>query len=119
MADTPLPVASAAPGATPQQPPQAMAADAAGAAASTPAPNDGFHTSAAGEEDPGAGAEILAGAAAAANNTQPAGAQPPYEVHPVAPTLQPGDEAPAGSPGTAEGISRTDGSTVTVGVGGG
>jgi hypothetical protein len=58
-----------------------------------------LETSVAGEEDPGASIDLANAAAAAGRSDrspqQPAGAQPP---------MSPGDDAPAGTPGTGENV---------------
>ena len=63
--------------------------------------------SVAGEEDPGASLDMPAEAGAAAR-------QPPF--NPKA-TMNPGDEAPAGTPGTGETLCRDCGGTGRIGNG--
>jgi len=90
-----------------------------------------FSRSVAGEEDPGAAIDVPSQAPPTAQ-PQPQPQQPPTSEAP----LQPGDEAPEGTPGTGEGLCRVCGGTgkarvgttcpscagtgrVTVGIGGG
>lgn len=63
--------------------------------------------SVAGEEDPGASLDLPARTAGDTGKAGPQAAQPPA----VAPTppMAPGDEAPAGAPGTGEDICRACG----------
>lgn len=89
--------------------------------------------SVAGEEDPGASLDMAAGNSSAGRSDQPAG-QRAGEPTGASPPMSPGDEAPAGTPGTGEdlcpdcgGSGKRDGrecptcqgtGKVTVGIGG-
>ncbi len=65
--------------------------------------------SVAGEEDPGASIDMSAAASRQPGaSDQPAGAQGARPGAPTAP-MAPGDEAPAGTPGTGEDLCRTCG----------
>jgi DnaJ-class molecular chaperone len=89
--------------------------------------------SVAGEEDPGASVDAAMAPAAAGNSDQPAGKQSGRATGTQAP-MSPGDQAPAGTPGTGEDVCPDCGGTgkraggdcptcqgtgkVTVGIGG-
>jgi hypothetical protein len=89
--------------------------------------------SAAGEEDPGASIDMAAAAAASAKSDQPAGRRGDQSSSARKP-MSPGDEAPAGTPGTGEDVCPNCGGSgraadracpvcggtgkVTVGIGG-
>lgn len=79
---------------------------------STPAsqrPVDLAEESVAGEEDPGASIDMSAAATRSPGaSDQPAGAEGARASAPTAP-MSPGDEAPAGTPGTGEDLCRTCG----------
>ncbi|ABM36628.1 hypothetical protein [Polaromonas naphthalenivorans] len=77
-----------------------------GMPAASPEPDDLDSQSVAGEEDPGASLEMF-GASAGRPDSGPISA--PRDV------LNPGDEAPAGTPGTGEGICRECGGSGRVG----
>jgi hypothetical protein len=77
-----------------------------------PRPVDLAEESVAGEEDPGASIDLAMHAAASGKSPgasdQPAGAAGAQASAPTAP-MSPGDEAPAGTPGTGEDLCRTCG----------
>ena len=77
-----------------------------------PRPVDLSEESVAGEEDPGASIDLAARTANAGKSPgasdQPAGAAGARATAPT-PPMSPGDEAPAGTPGTGEDLCRTCG----------
>jgi hypothetical protein len=78
-------------------------------APSSPRPVDLAEESVAGEEDPGASIDMAAASGKSPGaSDQPAGAQGARASAPT-PPMSPGDEAPAGTPGTGEDLCRTCG----------
>jgi hypothetical protein len=72
-------------------------------------------TSVAGEEDPGASIDMARPQGNEGRNDQPAG-QPPLQPTGAQAPMAPGDEAPAGTPGTGEDVCPQCGGTGRLGA---